>query len=307
MKKIALYLALVLPFSAFAQNQFHMGQYMVHQPFINPASIGSYQNPNAAIFYKNQWTGFAGAPELQGLNFNMPFANKKSFAGITVIHDKVGISDATEISGTYAYKIKTGIKSRLVFGLSTSLNLLQSNLAELHIQDANDPLFSSNTKTFALPNFRFGTYFYMKKFYVGLAVPNILENKIVYNGQLEGKASFAFENLHYYLHSGYRWDLNDKTDLNTSVLVKEVSGSPLQVDLNAQVLFNKKFGVGASYRTSKELLAMASYYLIPELLLSYGYEFNFADIGRYSNGTHEILLSYTFSPASRPIVEIPRF
>lgn len=307
MKNLSIALLSFMPLALFGQNQFHMGQYMVHQPFINPASIGSYQNPNAAIFYKNQWTGFAGAPELQGLNFNMPFGNKQHFAGITVIHDKVGISDATEISGSYAYKIKTGLKSRLVFGLSASLNLLQSNLAELHIQDANDPLFSANTRTFALPNFRFGTYFYMKKFYVGFTVPNLLENKIVYKGQLEGQASFDFENLHYYLHSGYRWNLNDNTDLNTSVMLKEVSGSPLQIDFNAQVLFNKKFGIGTSYRTSKELLAMASYYLVPELLLSYGYEFNFADIGRYSNGTHEILLSYTFNPPSKPIVEIPRF
>lgn len=306
MKRL-LYLALLLPLFSSAQNQFHLGQYMVHQPFINPAAIGSYNQINGALFYKNQWTGFAGAPEIQGLNFNMPLGAKKSFVGLTVVHDKIGINDATEIAGTYAYKIKTSLKSRLVFGLSASLNLVQSDLAELHIQDENDPLFSANSEVFALPNFRFGTYFYKERFYAGFAVPNILENKIVYTTQIEGKAAFNFENLHYYFHTGYRWTLNENIDLNTSILVKEVKGSPLQIDGNVQAMFKKKVGIGASYRSSNELLAMASVQLIPELLLSYGYEFNFSNLGSYSNGTHEILLCYQFNPPEKPIVSIPRF
>ncbi len=290
-----------------AQNQFHMGQYMVHQPFLNPASMASFNHLNAALFYKNQWTGFEGAPTIQGLNVSAPIGKKKSFIGLTLIHDKIGINDATEISGTYAYKLKTSLKSRLVFSLTASLNLIQSDLAELHIQDQNDPLFIANSPTFALPNFKFGSYFYKKKFYVGFAVPNILENKVVYSTGLEGEAGFNFDNLHYYLHSGYTWALSQKTDLNTSFLVKEVKGSPLQFDINAQAMFDKKFGIGVSYRSSQELLAMASFRLIPELLFSYGYEFNFAELGNYSSGTHEILLTYAFNPPSKPIIAIPRF
>ena len=307
MMRYLIILLAIVPFAGMGQNQFHMGQYMVHQPFLNPASMGSYTRLNGAIFYKNQWTGFEGAPKIQGLNISSPIKGRKNHLGLTVVHDKIGVNDATEISGSYAYKLQTGSKSRLVLGLSASLNLIQSDLATLHIHDEDDPLFSANTQTFALPNFKFGAYFYTRRFYAGLALPNILENKVVYTSALEGKASFNPRNMHYYLHAGYSWKLSPKNDLNTSVLFKEVQGSPLQVDINAQMVFSKKIGIGLSYRTSKEILAMAMFQIIPALKLSYGYEFGFSEIRNYSSGTHEILLVYEFNPPSTPVVAIPRF
>jgi type IX secretion system PorP/SprF family membrane protein len=300
-------LLVTLTLGAKAQNQFHMGQYMIHQPFINPASIGSYDDLNAALLYKKQWAGFEGAPKVQGLNLNLPLPGEKSFLGLTVLRDEIGITTSTEVTGSYAYRLKTGLNSKLTFGLSASLNMMQSNLDDLHIHDIDDPLFSENTPTYLMPNFEFGTYFTAKRFYVGLAIPNLLENKIIFTDGLEGATSFNFQNLHYYLHSGYAWKLNEKDDLNTSVLIKEVAGASLQFDVNMQVMFDNKFGIGASYRSSKELLAMLTFNVIPQLRLSYGYEFNFAELGNYSNGSHEVLLIFNRVKADKPVIAIPRF
>ncbi len=307
MKKIIAFIFVLVASSTLAQNQFHMGQYMIHQPFMNPAAIGSYENLNITAFYKNQWTGFDGAPEVRGLNINTPLRNNKIFLGLTVVNDIIGISNANEISGTFAYKLRTGSKSRLVFGTSASLNLVQSNYADLHIHDVNDPIYASNTPTVAMPNFKFGAYYYRKRLYVGLAIPNILENKVIVTGGAKGETSFNFENIHYYLHGGYRFTLSESIDLNMSTLIKEVQGSPVQADLNAQMLWNKKLGIGASYRSSKELLGMLTFNLSEQFMLSYGYEFNFAELGNYSSGTHEILFRYMYKPPLQPVVSIPRF
>ena len=64
MKKTLLTIAFIIStVVGFSQNQYHISQNMMYQPFINPSVIGSYSNLNGALFYKNQWTGFEGAPE----------------------------------------------------------------------------------------------------------------------------------------------------------------------------------------------------------------------------------------------------
>jgi type IX secretion system PorP/SprF family membrane protein len=286
-----------------AQNQFHIGQYAIHQPFLNPASIGSMETINLAMLYKKQWVKFEGAPHLQGFNFNMPLTKaKKSFVGLNILNDKAGLNNSTEVSGTFAYKFKTSKKSRLIFGLTASLNLIKSDLSDASIIDVNDPLYTSNTPTFAVPNFKFGAYYYFKKFYLGFVAPNILENKVIQTDGVQG-GSYGFnpKNMHYYIHSGYKFDLKNKNSIITSVLVKEVSGSPLQVDFNVHTMFKQRFGLGITARTSKDVMGTVSMYIIPELLLSYGYEHAFSALNQFNSGTHEILLIYKLNGGHQTI------
>lgn len=307
MRKLIIVLALLTGLNGLGQNQFHIGQYAIHQPFMNPASIGTFQEINMAVVYKNQWVGFDGAPHLGGLNYNMPIGKaQKHFIGVNAIMDQVGINTSTEISGSYAYKIKTGDKSRLIFGLSASLNLVKADLDNITTIDVNDPLYTANSPTFALPNFKFGSYFYRNKFYIGFVVPNILENRVIeQNGGPKGEFRFNAANMHYYLHGGYKWRIKDKHDVIFSTLLKQVSGSPLQIDFNINTMFKDRFGVGLSYRTSNELMANMQIYIVPQLLLSYGYEYGFSALNDFYSGTHEVMLIYRVN-SSNPTIAFPR-
>jgi type IX secretion system PorP/SprF family membrane protein len=308
MKKILASACFLIAASAWGQNQFHLGQYMIHQPFINPAAITASEHLNAALFYRNQWMGFEGAPEVGGLNVNMPLgAEKNNYIGLTVIRDQIGINTSHQISGTYAYRIRTGNYARLSFGMSATLNLLQSDLNALLIQDAADPLFQANSPTFAMPNFKFGVYFQRKRFYAGLSLPNILENSVIYADGIAPVTEFDFNSMHYYLHAGYKWRMGEKHALNTSFLVKEVGGAPVQGDVNIQAMFNDRFGIGTSWRSSGEVLGILTVNVVPEFLISYAYEFNYGRIGTYSSGSHEILMVYRFVPPKTTVIEVPRF
>lgn len=307
-KHYLLYLIITCCFigKGFSQSQMHIGMYMMHQPFFNPASMASYEGLTVAALYKTQWVGYEGAPEIGTINMLKPFGN--SSLGVTVTNDRVGIDNNTEISGSYAYKLQLRGYSRLAFGLSASVNLLQSDLGGVDILDANDPTYSGGkTSLIAQPNFKFGTYYYSRKFYVGIAIPNILENKISFENGQGGQTNFDFNAMHYYLHGGYRFVLNEKSDLNVSSLVKQVSGASLQYDLNVQYEYKRTFGVGVSYRSSKEMLGIVSYKLTKDLKLAYAYEINLGEIGHYSSGSHEIMLIYQFKPAKESIISIPRF
>jgi type IX secretion system PorP/SprF family membrane protein len=310
MKKIIyIFLAAVIitGSNAIAQNQFHMGQYMLHQPFINPAATGSYEQPVAALFSKKQWVSLNGAPFIGGLNVVGPIG-KNSGLGGHVYFDKIGVDRSVEVGLTYSYKIKTGTRSHLAFGITAVLNTIQSNLAELTTIDGGDPMFSANSPTFYLPNARFGVYYFRRNFYAGFAIPNLLENKVaVKNMEYVPEMAFNGANIHYYLHLGYLRRLNENFALNVSTLVKQVSAAPMQFDLNAQVVYREKLGAGLSYRSSNELLVLVNYDVLPALKLGYAYELNLGQIGKYSTGSHEILLIYKFNPPIKPIVAVPRF
>ncbi len=307
MKRILIAFVALLSFQGFSQNQFHIGQYAIHQPFINPASIGTFDEINMALVYKNQWVGFEGAPHLGGFNYNMPVGKQhKNFIGVNAVMDKIGINTSTEISGSYAYKLRTGENSRLIFGLSASVNLVKADLATVTTIDINDPLYTNNSPTFALPNFKFGTYFYKKNFYAGFVIPNILENKVIENnGGPKGEFSFNAANMHYYLHAGYKWRIKDKHNLIFSTLLKEVSGSPLQIDFNLNTMFKDRFGLGLSYRTSNEVMANVQVYIVPQLLLSYGYEYGFSALNDFYSGTHEVMMVYRIN-STNPTIAFPR-
>lgn len=279
--------------SAFSQNQYNISQYMLYQGFINPAAISNEKAFNAALFHRSQWVGISGAPTTQGLFLNMPFKDAKNTVGLMVLHDKIGVNNSTQLSLAYAYKLKLNPKIDWSFGVNASANIVQSNYNSLESDDVYDPTFANNTPSVVMPNFKFGTYLKGARYYAGFAIPNLLENKIV--GANKGETKFNAQNLHYYLQSGYLFSLSEKNAIGLSTLIKNASGAPMQIDLNAQYIYNEKLGLGLSYRTSNELIAMVNYQITPMFRLGYAYDYNMSKLSRYTTGSHEIMLIFTMA------------
>lgn len=295
-------------FTAASQRNFHVSQYMLHQPLINPASISSYQGLNGALLHRSQWVGFDGAPIVSGLSVNSPIKSSNNSLGLTVLHDVIGVNRDISISAQYAYKLPVSEKGFFSLGLAGMLRMVQSDYSQLSLNDAGDDVFTGTTPTFTSPNFSFGMYYFQNRFYVGFSSPTILSNKITFDQSYKMETSFDVNDLHYNLHAGYGFVISPKVDLNTSTLLKAVSGAPLQADLNAQVVFSKRIGVGVSYRTSKELIGLVSLQVIKQLKLAYAYDYNMAEIAQFSSGSHEIMLLLDFyEPKKEASIDIPRF
>ena len=292
MKKILLIISIIIYQSNFSQNQLHLGQYMVHQPFMNIACISEEKDINGGIFHKSQWTGIEGAPVIQGFNINFPLKNNKNYIGLNLVNDKIAINDLKELSAVYAHNLKTGDNGSLTMSMAGVLGFHKSDFTQIQVFSPNDPVFTSGIPTVILPNFKCGTYFKYKKFNVGISIPTLLQTNVIYTTQHEGSIQFNKNNLHVYIHSGYDFEINKELNLKTSILIKEVAGAPIQFDFNSQLEYKNKFSIGSCYRTSNELLTMASCTIKEDYVLSYGYEMNFTDLGNISSGTHEILLKF---------------
>ncbi len=302
---IQILLLVVVAGPLWSQNQFHHGLYMMHQPYINTASMGSYEHLTVSAMYKAQWTGIEGAPRIGAFNLVKPFANNA--IGLTVQNDQVYINNHTQIAGSYSHTFTLAEGHKLAMGISGVLNLMSADLSRVGLVQQGDPTFTFNTQQFLVPNGRFGAYYFKNNFYAGFALPNLLQNRVVFDNVLQGSAQFNSKDVHWYAHSGLSHPIDEKTMFNGSILLKNVHGAPMQLDVNARVEFNKVFGVGASYRTSNELLGILTCRITPDLQLGYAYEYNNGALGTVSSGSHEIMVIYRILPPVEPVISVPRF
>lgn len=287
-----------------AQNQFNLSQYMLYHAFVNPAAIGNYEQVNGAVYHRSQWVGFDGAPVSQGFNVNLPFKSARHTIGLAYLHDKIGSNNNNEISLGYSFKARLTAKTSLLLGLMGTANIMRTNYTSLALNDAIDPSFNTNA-TVVLPNFKYGMYLQNERYYVGIAIPNLVENKITSG---KGEVSFNAKNLHYYLQAGYLFRLGEKSELGLSTLVKQVSGSPLQADLNLQYIYNKRFGIGASYRTSNDLVALVNFRITPMFKLGYSYDYALSALRKYNSGSHEVMLIFNMVNDKKTIgAQVPSF
>ena len=300
--------AFILASCAFGQNQVSLSQYMIYQPFINPSALPTYQDLSIGLVHRSQWTGFSGAPKTNILSINTPIAKSNFNVGIGFQQEEIGITRTAAVFGNAAYKIKFDEKSYLSLGLSLGLNNFSYDFSQLNnSQSASNGLDPATLRNLNSAMARFGMYFVKKKFYFTVFTPNLLnQGYTVTNMNARGSTEFKLSNIHYYAQAGIGFPISKKIEGNASALLK--ASSTIQGDLNFQLLFNKIFGIGVSYRTNNEIVALVNVKLLDKLKIGYAYDYGNSNLRNVSNGTHEILLSYVFAKKKeKAIIEVPRF
>lgn len=286
-----------------AQQDPMFSQYMFNILSINPAYAGSADRISAVGIHRSQWVNFEGAPVTQTVTVHAPLRKERLSIGGSVINDKHGPVNQTSVFADISYRIFFE-KSKLAFGLKTGLNVFNANLLDLNPYLADDQAFAANISTKPLPNFGFGAMWYSKRWYVGLSAPRLLENKLL-EGDLPDFANNK-ERMHGFLIAGYVWDLNYYVKFKPTILLKAVNGAPPGMDLTANFMLYDKFWIGAMYRWQDAVGALIQYEINNKLKFGYAYDYITSDIGRYTSGSHEIMIGYDFGKGNKGDVS-PRF
>jgi type IX secretion system PorP/SprF family membrane protein len=277
-----------------AQQDPMISQYMSNQLFFNPAYAGTHDYATVSGLYRKQWVNFDGAPETSFLSYDKRFTDRHIGLGFTLVNDKIGVSNQTELAGHYDYQIPIG-KGFLSLGIKGALSYYTARVTNLTVWDKNDVVFANNIIDKWVPNFGAGAYYYVEDvFYAGFSVPHLLNyNKPSEFVSAELTSVPAYER-HCYLSSGYVFKLSADVSLKPSVLVKYMGHAPIEGDLNLNVFFLNTFTVGASYRTDEGYVALFEIRAGKNIRIGYAYDWPQTKMDKYSNGTHEIMLSYDF-------------
>ena len=292
--KLVLLFILFVSVTGYSQQDPQYTQYMYNPLVINPAYAGNRGVTSILLLHRSQWVGLDGAPSTQNLSVHSPIGLGKVGLGFSLVNDVLGPARETYFNTDFSYSIETGMEGKLSFGLKGSLNLLDVDFSRTNPFNQNDP-FLVNIDNKLSPNVGVGIFYHDSKFYGGLSAPQLLRTDHFDRSGAQGAQTFVSEEeIHYYALAGYVFDVNRNLKFKPSTLVKMVAGAPLAVDVNANFILYDKLTLGASYRWSAALSALAAFQVNDGLLIGFAYDRESTDLGNatYNNGTYEVFLRF---------------
>jgi type IX secretion system PorP/SprF family membrane protein len=222
----------------------------------------------------------------------MPMNNDKIGIGIQLLDDRLGVERTTGAQLNYAYRAPVSNNGILAMGIRVGLLNYRANYSQLFTIRPNDPAYYQNVSGF-LPAAGAGIYYMTDKFYVGASVPSLLQTKLNSDQQAEVKSKVS--NLHFFATMGTVLKISDDLNLKPSVLMKSVSGAPIQFDFNSNLWLQDRIAIGFSYRTGDAIMGMLEYQLNEKLRFGYSYDYTISNLNPYNLGTHEAMIRYEFS------------
>ncbi|WP_405567898.1 type IX secretion system membrane protein PorP/SprF [Polaribacter sp. Asnod6-C07] len=260
----------------------HYTQYLYNMQIINPAFVGYRAELSASILTRQQWVGVEGAPKTNTFSLNAR-TRKGLGLGLTVVNDKIGLSETTNLNLDASYTLITSRYSRVALGLKGGFTFFNNNLFDGITPDSD--VYASTTGNFS--NVGFGALFYNRKFYVGFSIPYLLETPQFYIEDNYKKGSLA-TNPNYFLSSGVLFKLSEDVMFRPSTMVRYTKNLPISVDINTNFLYKDMIEGGLSYRHKSSVSALFSVILNKKFRIGYAYDHRFSTLGG-NLSSHEIM------------------
>lgn len=300
-------LLLILSEFVSAQQDPMYSQYVFNGLLINPAYAGTRDVLNATALYRNQWVNIKGAPKTGVFSVDCPVHDQKVGLGLTMAVDKIGVTSHSSVSGIYAYKLNFP-ESSLAFGIEAGVGFYNSNNSEVIYSDNStvDPAFTTDYHM-VLPNFSCGMYYYSTNFYAGLSVKDILGSSIQ-SRLYPNVANDVTINIvsHYFLTSGYVFEISPNVKFQPSFLLKYVRGAPVSADINGVVSFFDVIYFGLSHKSYASMDILTQVRLNRRLSVGYSHEYSTNELSNFTSGSNEIVLRYQFDLSKNKLLN-PRF
>jgi len=327
MKKILIILSILslTVSTVMSQQEPVFSQYTMNQFLINPAFAGSEGYTSFNLTARQQWLGFDGAPMTQAIS-GQTRISKTSYVsksrsvrrrvkrrrpsgkigiGGFLYNDQNGPIGRTGLELSYAYHLFVN-DGQLSLGLSLSAYQFRVNTDELLGPgvDPGDPLLSSARESMFIPDGSVGVYYTFLPFYIGLSAKNLFQASVKFGSD----NSFGeYQQLrHYYLTTGYKYDMGNDFEIEPSILLKTTELFNLQTDVTLKGYYKRDYWLGFSYRTGNAFITMVGV-KVDRLYFGYAFDYSLNDIQRISYGSHEIMIGLKFGDNSRRYRWLNRF
>jgi type IX secretion system PorP/SprF family membrane protein len=291
MKKIYIFILLLFSLSAYSQQDQLFTQYMFNKLLVNPAYAGSREMLTFDMLDREQWVGINGAPRTMTISAHTTVWNRKVGLGGYIYRDQLGPVVTNGLMLNYAYRLIFD-KSFFSFGLQGGFRYTDFKWDMLKLKYPDDYVFVTQDAKKIVPDFNLGFYYESARFFAGLSTKQLLQNEYGESTSDNGKTSFSRLMRHFYLMTGAAFPVSNKIVFRPSLLAKYVKNAPVQVDVNASLLFNDFFWIGVSARTQKALAFITEFSITPKIRLGYSFDIYLNELQPFNYGSHEIRLSF---------------
>ena len=282
---------LIASFQSAAQNRISHSQYMHNQGIFNPAFSNPEHQLTGTTYLRKQWWGIEGTPFTKSLVAQYRIG-PPHVINLNFYQDQITVFKDFRIGAGYAYNLQLSRSSQLSFGINADYGRFTHNFMGLAVQDQGDNVLASSTSGKSYLNFGAGLYYESDRFFAGFSSPYLFNNSLLRASDGLFLPSLKFN--HFYATAGYRFD-GDYISFTPTVLIKTVSGSPIQADINMNALVQDKIWLSLGYRTNHAVILSTGYVIIDNLKLVYSYDLEVLTRISHAKGSHEISLGYGIS------------
>lgn len=316
------YLMLITSLLAKSQQEPSFSQYSMNQYLINPAYAGSEGYTSFNLTARQQWLGFDGAPSTQAISgqtriLKTSYVSKSRSVrknvrrrrpsgrvgiGGYLYNDQNGPIGRTGLELSYAYHLFIS-DGQLSLGLSLSAYQFRVNTDDL-TTETYDPLLDEARESMFIPDGSVGIYYTYQPFYIGLSARNLFQASIKFGSDNSFKDYQQVR--HYYLMTGYRYDMDNDFEIEPSLLLKTTENFHLQADVSLKGYYKRDYWLGFSYRTGNAFITQVGI-KVDRLYFGYAFDYSLNDIQRISYGSHEIMIGLKFGDNTRRYRWLNRF
>ncbi|HFA49172.1 MAG TPA: type IX secretion system membrane protein PorP/SprF [Bacteroidetes bacterium] len=293
MKKLSILLFFtIIACAGYSQSDVQFTHYMYNKLSYNPAYTGSKGTFDLLGLFRKQWTGIDGAPTTASFSLHAPFSDGRNAMGINLTADEIGKVKTTAIDLFYAYHIKINETSKLSIGLQGRIEQAKINWRKADPFDLVDDFIPGANESSFAPNFGLGAYYYSNNYFVGISVPRLLKNTLFLDrsGTEIEKAS----TLTSYVTAGVITKLTKNVKFIPSFLLTYNKNAPVDLDLNANFILMDKIIAGLSYRLADSVDGLIGFQFTNGMRLGMAMDFTTSELEKFTTGSFEIMLGYTF-------------
>lgn len=284
-------------------------QYLFNGFIVNPAYAGLDGLSTVNLVAREQWMGLPYSPKTHIVSFQtrllrQSFVHKGSAVrrrmmtqstsgrvgvGGYIFNDRTGLINRTGGQFTYAYHMKMD-KATLSMAINASLSQFYIDRDKIKLETTRDQLIEGTNLNMFIPDMGVGIVYSSENWYAGLSADQLFQAYLKLGKVIDQEYRLYSQ---FNLTAGYRYDIDDETSLEPTMLLKTTSNLNMQLDITAKVHFISDYWAGLSYRTGSALIFIAGAVVDP-FTFGISYDYNLSTI-RYSNiGSFELMAAYKF-------------
>jgi len=289
----------MLCWTASAQ-QIPVSTIFVENPFVfNPAVCASGNAFQIRLNTRLQWLGFDDSPVTNHLSAYGPHKVRNIGYGANIVSDQTGPINNLKLNGAFASNFAVTGDIRASFGMSVGLIQYRADGTQFVFDDDEEDLRAPHAVMSSFqPDAGVGVYVYHVDWYLGLSAQQLFNNNLKFTAEGEDSKRNRLK-THLYALAGYRFmDVNKHWIIEPSFLFRKVAALPFQMDFSGRVIYREQFWGGLSARNTfasfDDLSLVMGYIHEQKIRISLAYDFSFAKIRKYTNGTIELVFGYDF-------------
>ena len=292
-------LVLLLAANASGQQLGRSTQFALNPYLVNPAIAGTQNAIPIYITYRNQWTGFNGAPVTMTASAHMQGPRNTGFGAILQRDDTGGAISRTGLEATGAYHVDLNNYDGISFGLGLSANQFKVDNSKLVVLDESDlALNAMQVESSMNIDANFGMLVYGQDYYFGFSSPNLIQSKLKVSSVNPDDNRNARQ---YHFVGSYTYEISEEFDIQPSGLIRFTNVTPPQVDMNVRVAYKRpKKSMYAQQPMAwssvslrmKDAIALSIGCTYENFVLGYSMDITTSKARVMSPFTHELVMGY---------------